>query len=1408
MKRTCSFYILLVLLILPVVTQSQVDHHFRFEKLPAEIGFTNSGVNDILQDHQGFLWVATWSGIAKFDGYSVQMYRQTPGNTNGLKSNKITQIYEDSKKRLWIGTNYSGFYFYNRDKDIFEQYCRDPENQNSLSDDNVLAIHEDRNGMLWIGTELGLNRYNPETGQFIKFENDPRDSRSLSHNFVYAISESSDGSLWIGTEEGLNRMVHTGNQSYFIHYDLMPPEASSSEFLTHNFVYKIIPSQFDENTIWICTSNGLKKGHFSLDDPEYFEFEFFGHDEANDGSLSHPFIPDILEESSSKVWVATYQGLDLLDLETGNAEHFIPGTNVQNSISSLMIMCLAKDRTGNLWVGLDKGMNKLILHAKAFRSIIPKSPNTNIGNNVMCLIPSSDRSGMWVGTRGQGLNYLPADAHGNFTSPAQTFTFDTDKFPEQAGFIFNLMLDREGWLWLATDGAGVLRIKESEVLLQRPVLQNFEQFNRRGQISGDYVVSILQSVTNDIWIGYWDKGLDRYNPDTHTFEQYVFTTDRSVNIQEFPIVHMLETNENGKTFLWLGTRGGGVYKLYFDLEKNGLELIHHFSFAEQEEGELSNNFVNCLKLDHLNRLWVGTDNGLNMLDPEVDTFVSYFERDGLRNSIIQSILQDANNNIWVSTQQGISSLYFKDDGPLEIKNFDAFDGLQDNFFNDDASAVTPSGHLVFGGVNGLSVFKPDEIRNDTIPPQIAITDFRLFNESVPIGEMKNGRTVLSRNILETDQICLTHRENVLSFSFTGLHFNEPKNLIYAHQLIGFDPDWVYTDASQRMAYYTNLPYDDFTFRVKAANGDGIWSEPVSVKLTVLPPFWLTGWAYAIYALLVFALIYFGYRIIKMRAEFKHSLVLERIEREKLEEVNKLKLQFFTNISHELRTPLTLIISPLEQLLQKQNDRKLQRLYSRMQYNANRLFTMINQLLDIRKNEAGLLNLHASEGNLVEFAKEITASFKNMSLQRNIRLSFSSDQDQVLVWFDHDQMEKVLFNLLSNAFKFTKDGGRIDVNISQPGPVLIRVSDSGVGIPADQKESIFERFYQVEKSHEWARKGGTGIGLSLAKMIVEKHHGKIEVESEEGKGTAFIVHLLKGKAHFTEKELSPWKDEITGLPGFTLPKPADGSELGDTLPKASESKVSQKAKPLILVVEDNPDIRSYLRENLESNYRISEASDGQEGFEKAFADPPDLIIADIAMPRMDGIEMCGKVKSNLETSHIPVILLTARTSLVYKVDGLEIGADDYVTKPFHMRLLATRIKNLIVSRKSLKDHFSKSYDLSPSGIALNSLDEQLLLRMKTVIEKHIDDSNFSVDQLAKALQMSRAKQYRKIKALTGKSPNQIIRGFRLKRASQLLETGQYNISDVAYMIGYNDVKSFREQFKKEFGMNPSSYTLEN
>ena len=641
------------------------------------------GVNDILEDHRGFLWIATWSGLAKYDGYTLKMYRQQPDNANGLKSNKITRLFEDSKGNLWIGTNYTGFYRYNRDQDIFEQYCRNSADMNSLSNDNVWAIFEDEEGIFWIGTEKGLNRFNPVTGHFIHYENDPTDSRTLSYDFVYSITQTVDGSLWVGTEEGLNRLITNDKEEYFIRYDLIPGGTPNDQLLPHNFIYKIIPSRFEPDILWICTSIGLKKVRFSGDDLSFLDSQFFGHDPLVPSSLSHPFISDVLEENHSRIWISTYNGLNLLDQKSGQIQHFNAQKFNLNSLSNNLLMCLSQDRTGNLWIGMDKGVNKLNLQAKAFRCIRPDAGD-NINCSVTCLVSASHRPGMWAGSRGCGLIFLPTENEISFPSMPVNYRFGTSKMPELAGFIFDLLLDKDGWLWVATDGAGVIRVHEKEILNQKDTIWNYQQFTQSKELSDNYVMSLLQVASGDIWMGYWDKGLDRYDPVTGIFHHYLVTSDLSVNFQKYPAVHLIETIEQGQAFLWLGTRGGGIYKLRYNEKNNNLDLIQHFHSESNERGNLSNNSINAFLIDQEGRLWVGTDNGLNLLNKKSGEFTSYFEADGLANDIIQSIQEDEEGNIWVSTQQGISCLSFAED-LIMVKNFDAFDGLQDNFFNDDAA---------------------------------------------------------------------------------------------------------------------------------------------------------------------------------------------------------------------------------------------------------------------------------------------------------------------------------------------------------------------------------------------------------------------------------------------------------------------------------------------------------------------------------------------------------------------------------------------------------------------------------------------------------------------------------------------------------------------------------------------------
>jgi signal transduction histidine kinase/ligand-binding sensor domain-containing protein/DNA-binding response OmpR family regulator len=1400
--------VLLVCFLSPFFSYAQYHKHdLRFTRLTDEIGFFNTGINDILEDRKGFVWVASWSGLARHDGYKVELFRQQPGNVNGLKSSKITTLFEDSKGNLWIGSSYTGFYRFDREREAFEQYANDPNDMNSLSNNNVSSIIEDEAGMLWIGTEQGLNRFDPTTKQFLHYKHDPSDRRSLSHNFVYSIAQTADGSLWVGTEEGLNRLVEKDGKEYFVQYDLAPPSLSNDIYLAHNFIYRLIPSEYHPNTIWACTSVGLKKIQFSEDFQEGIETTIYDNNIDSSSGLSHPHVRDLLEESAESIWIATMNGLNNLNLKTGANRQFWAQPNTPDQLSSNLIHCISSDRLGNIWLGLDKGVNRINLAESGFYGVYLQSSEQANNGSVSSLVRNEAKDGLWVSTKGEGLFYLPLLRGKEEYQIAQNYRFSAQKMGELSDFISELLIDQQGWLWVATDGAGVFKIKENAIGTTGRWLTNFEQFTKSDYLRDDYVQSILETQDGNIWIGYWDQSLTKYSPTEGTFKHFDTSKDLSINFKEYPIVHLAEEVKDDHTFLWVGTRGDGVYKLRYQAENEELELIEHFNYSDAREGSISNNFINDLFIDSQGKIWIGTDSGLNLLKSDTDQFSVFFEEHGLQNNTIQSILEDESGKIWVSTHKGVSSLAFTKEG-LEVKNYDRTNGLLDNYFNDESAILTPDGSLVYGGVNGISIIEPSHIFADTYAPKISISRLFLSNQSVPIGPMKDGRTILEKSISETSHLVLRHSDNMLSFEYTGLYFGASSSLSYAYKLDGFDTDWVYKDAASRTAHYTNLPHGNYTFLVKVASKEGIWSEPAQIEVTITPPFWLTWWAYILYVLLFAGLAYTVYRTIKLRSDLQHSLLLERLESDKLKEINQLKLQFFTNISHELRTPLTLIISPLEDLLEGSfENAERHRLFTRMHFNANRLLSMINQLLDIRKSEAGLLKLRVTQGNIVIFVREIWDSFRNLATQRKIDFNFHTEEQEILAWFDYDQLEKVLFNLLSNAFKFTQDGGRISINITQEHAneeICIKVEDEGIGIPENQVENIFDRFYQVEQSRKWARKSGTGIGLSLAKTIIEKHNGRITVQSKEEVGTAFFIFLKTGSTHFAPAEI------LSGSASDELASTFVVSDMGSAEASIEPVEVIENEVdfddefPTILIVEDNADIRSYLRSNLQADYNIIEAADGIEGMNLALANPPTLILADIAMPKMDGIELCSAIKTNPITSHIPFVLLTARTSLVFKIESLTYGADDYITKPFNMRLLSARIKNLIDGRKALRQRYSKSIDLHPSEISVNSLDDELISQLKKVIEDHIDDGDFSVDQLASSLNMSRMQLYRKLKAIIGKSPIQLIRGFRLQRAAQLLKTGQYNVADVTYMVGYVDLRSFRKQFKKEFGVSPSSY----
>ncbi|MCB0569239.1 MAG: response regulator [Phaeodactylibacter sp.] len=1387
---------------------------YRFEALPVASGLPNSTTNKLLQDRYGFLWVATWSGLVQYDGYNVRRYRHLPGQPKSLQSNKITCLFEDSKGRLWIGARNSGFYRFDREQDNFISYRKQAEDMNSLSNDNVWAIAEGPDGKLWIGTEKGLNRFDPETSQFIHYENLPTDQRSLSSSFIYDISMSSDGSLWIGTEDGLNRLApgKNGSQPYFIRYNLSPESEKGIVKNPHNFIYRIKPSGLDPQVIWVGTKSGLKKVAFYDDLYCGIDIGYYLHAPEEPQSLSHNFVTDIMEqpvdEGGYQVWVATFQGLNLMDPKTGKFRRFFASDEEkEHALANNNIRALFQDQTGILWIGTDRGINKLNLKAKPFETLpLAHSANTN-SKIITSLVNGGQPNTIWAGARGGGLNKLSLDG-----CPPQHYSLITPFGSDLNGFISCLSLSRGGRLWIATQGAGLISVAESSIPEKGCAIKQCRQYREgpgANDISDDYVMSVYETRDGAIWAGCWNGGLNRIGPNGELVETFKQTSDYSINLADNPNVHLLETIEHGEAFLWAGTRGGGLLKLKYDAVLHNLLLVRQYRFEASNAGSLSNDFINCIFLDSRERLWVGTENGLNYLERENHQARHLFEKDGLANDIIQSLLEDEDGNIWASTQAGLSRIRFEGD-EAEVKNYDTYDGLADQYFYDGAACRNASGALIFGGLSGAHLFYPPQIKEDELPPKIALVDFRLFNQPIRPGQEYKGRAILPQSISSTDKICLTYRENVFSIEFAALHFAQPMKNKYAYRLKGFDKDWAYVDASHRIAHYTNLPYDDYEFQVKASNNDGIWTpEPYTLKLSISPPIWRTGWAYAFYCCLALIAFYGFWQLTLMRANFRHSLKLERLEREKLEEVNQAKFQFFTNISHELRTPLTLIISPLEELIKDYSGNKgLHRAYMRMHQNANKLLTMINQLLDIQKIEAGQLKLCAAEGNILKFLTEVVLSFQGLAHQRGIHLAFEHDEEQILVWYDRAQMEKVMYNLLSNAFKFTPEGGRISVRaqLTEDGRSMeVSVRDTGVGISAEELPRIFDRFYQGKESLGDSRHSGTGIGLALCQNIVSRHKGLITAQSQKGLGSSFTIQLPLGENHLPEDEKfhdfkkteDPDHYRLSLVEPLMEPARAEGPQPG------------VKNRPLLLIVEDNDDIRAYLREYLQPGYRIIEAGNGEEALQLALEHAPSLIVSDVAMPKMDGITLCRQIKTSMATSHIPVILLTARTSLIFRINGLETGADDYITKPFNIQLLSTRIHNLITTRKKLQEKYSRGEaNLSPSEITVNSLDEEFLQKAISLVEKHIDDSEFSVEDMARALFMSRMQVYRKLKAITGQSPNHFIRTIRLKRAAQLLLANRYTVSEITYQVGFQDLKYFRERFKKEFGISPSEYAAQH
>ncbi len=1374
---------------------SAKEQNIKFGNLSMAHGLAASRVFDLIEDRLGFMWFATEAGLHKYDGYKFTIYQYDHNDPNSISDNFITWLCEDVNGHLWVGTYSGGLNQFDPVTGKFSRYLYDPDNPRSLSNDNIMSISacpQDSGQFIWIGTNWGLNKFNLNTGTFKRYFQFKR--YTYTNNSIGALLCDKTGILWIGTSHGL------------YHY-----KAEIDSFLC--FIEKIAVKCIYEDRygyLWVGTARD--GGLYKIDREKGYN-QHYKHDEDNPFSLSNGNVRAIGEDLQGNLWVGSYNGLNLYSKEKDNFQRIYHIPNDPHSLNDNQITKIFQGRFEPLWIATCRGINKIINRRNKFTGfrIEPELENKPGYHSVRAIHKDigNYQNYLWVSGWGGGLF--------RFNMTAQSLRQIYNRSHIGGNYIKAIYQDpfRSNLLWLGTWGSGLWLFDKDNLQFSKQLSKGWEPY---------FIYTIVQSQGEGLFIGS-ATGLYIFNPEDHTYEAI---DDSAVQKQNDYITAIYE-KEPGH--LWLGTYYSGLKQLTYSRDFDGRirTTYHYYKHQPDRLHSLSCNAITCIYEDFNGNLWIGTrGGGINKYIKVDDNFFCYDKNHGLPSNIIHAILEDNQEHLWISTQNGLSR--FNPETEI-FDNFDINDGLPCNEFNPRAAEKSGDGIMYFGGSNGFNFFHPDSILFNQFIPPIVITDFQIFNKSVDPGPDSPIKTQVSM----INEITLTHDQNVFSFEFAALDYSSPLKNRYTYKMEGVDPEWVGTDASRRFATYTNLNPGEYTFRVKGSNNDGIWNETgASVKVIIRPPWWRTYWAYISYMIFFIHLLYSLRRYDLKRQQLKHELELEHVHAEKLQELDRLKSRFFTNISHEFRTPLTLLLAPIETMLGRIRDRKSLDELSRMKRNAKRLHRLINQLLDLSRLETGAMKLHVTEENIVRLIKNLIQSFESLAMQRGIDLKFRSENDEIIAFVDKNKIEDILINVLSNAFKFTAPGGRVEVTvdtgIKEPPPqfpnarrkavysplnkgdkgsqkdcLILKITDTGIGIPPELVDKIFDRFYQTLDA-ELRPHEGSGIGLALTKELVGLHHGDIEVGSKPNKGTTFTIYLPLGCQHFNAEDFGAESRQAeepvqTGI--------IDELEIicADTETKPAITFPFHK-RPVVLIVEDNADMRSYLHELLETQYDIIEAQDGLTGLEAATKTIPDLILSDVRMPGMDGFELCQKVKTDERISHIPIILLTFRATVQDKVDGLETGADDYITKPFEAIELKVRIKNLLIQRTKLKERFSHEAIFPIKEMAPTSTDEKFLTRAMTIIEKEISNPAFDVANFAQAMAISRAHLYTKLHALTDQSVKQFIRTIRLKYAAQLLQKHTGNISEIAYQVGFGNPAYFSECFRKQFGQPPSKFALKN
>jgi ligand-binding sensor domain-containing protein/signal transduction histidine kinase/DNA-binding response OmpR family regulator len=1345
-----------------------------FNTFTSKDGLSSNSVTAIIKDHFGFLWIATEDGLNRFDGTSFKVYRHVSENPTSLPTNHVTSLFEDSDGTLWVGTNGGSVSIYDRNKDEFIELGKYNKEPIGVAANSIV---EDHKGDIWVASYSGLYVINRKTRVINSIYQNSGKPGALNTNTIISVFKDSKNIIWVGTDAGLYRYNRDCNSFTRFLYKSGGPKIQLSAFV-------LSLNEDKKGRILVATQGGL---HVLTTKGELIKtFNQLGGVSA---SLSNDIVYTVKVAKNGLVWLGTEDGLNLVSIDSGSVYQYRADRRNSSSLKAKSIRAVCFGDDGITWVGaFQGGISKFDPNYTSFKRV-ESNPfySDGLSAPVVTSFAEHQKKGVFIGTDGGGVD-LFRPANGTFTH-YQILPNRRSKSGEPMS-VLALEMTRNNKLWVGTylDGVYVIDLATGN-------RKHLIKGNDPAQLNFSDIFCIREDKRGLVWIGTNGGGINLYHPENGRIEKL---TNNPVNAFDpkrlsHPVIRALEEDRDGN--MWIGSFGGGIS--VFNTQKK------RFSFYTKDKNGLPSDYVTSIYEDSKGDIWVGTyGGGLNLLNRKTGRFTSFSVKEGLANDAIQKIVEDKTGKLWLSTNAGISSF---NTVTKKFKNYTHHNGLQNSPFVLGAGICLSDGTLFFGGQEGFNYFDPSMLRMNKNIPSIILTNLNV--NSVPVIPSEVGP--LKQSLLLAKQIDLKHKDN-FSISFVALNYTVSEQNRYVYRLSGVDEDWIVA-GKEHTAYYTNLDPGDYTFEVRASNNDGVWNtEGRSIIIHISPPFWRTTYAYLLYILTILGgILLIRYRGIK-KLEMKFALEKERIEArqlieqerhhaEHLHQMDLMKIKFLTNLSHEFRTPLSLIVGPVETLLENIKEPSQSRQLGMIKRNGRRLMNLVNQLLDFRKMEEQELKLHLACGDVISFIRESTDSFKDVALRKKITFTFTSNITSVFVRFDHDKIERILFNLLSNAFKFTQEGGVIQVKITAhellaaDGRLLLdmMVCDSGIGIPKEVQEHLFDRFFQHDPG-SLVLNQGTGIGLSIVKEFVRMHLGSITLESVPGEGSSFTVSI-------------PFAKSETGIDSVEsqqhhLAEPFEAKKVIDHDDHHQDSILS------LLIIEDDDDFRFYLKDNLKSQYRIYEAADGKEGWQRALSLHPDIIVCDVNMPAMNGIELSRKLKADKRTAHIPVVLLTASRGEDEQLTGLKSGANDYMTKPFNFAVLNVKLKNLLALNQQLKDTYIKQVKVLPVTAEIASESEKLINTVLVYIEDNLHNPQLSVEGMAKSLHMSRASLYNKVLEITGMSPVEFIRSVKLEKAIVLMEQSDLSIAQIAYHVGFSTPNYFARSFKAKYNMVPSEYMV--